>query len=105
MKPLFSPAEFWRVAFQMGAIAAEAQLVIAMRLFGLSGLWNLSSGEKGRMISEKSAAARDAWIAAGTAAMAGRGPLAQASAALAPVRRRTKSNRKRLTRTGPRLSR
>ncbi|SPH17384.1 hypothetical protein DEA8626_00902 [Defluviimonas aquaemixtae] len=100
MRPLVTPFEFWRAAFLMGTIAVEAQVVIAMRLFGLAGMWHLGPSERRRMVAEKRAAIGDAWIASGRAALAGRGPFAQAGAALAPVRRRTKANRKRLTRKG-----
>lgn len=105
MRNPFSPFEFFRIGMTLGTIAVEAQMVIAMRLMGLAGFWTLGRGETRRMVAEKTAAFREGLVASGRAGMAGRGPLAQTRAALAPVRRRTKSNSRRLGRKGPRLPR
>ncbi len=100
-----TPFEIWmetsRLSAQMGFMLAEANAVILMRLFGLAGLWNVTPFENRRMFSEKAAAARDSAFAAARAASLGRSPTAIAHAALTPVRVKTKSNVRRLTRRGP----
>jgi hypothetical protein len=53
------------------------------------------------MSDEKRTALRQAGLAATRAALAGKGPVGLAEAALKPVRRRTASNAKRLARRGP----
>ncbi|MDZ7909294.1 MAG: antifreeze protein [Gemmobacter sp.] len=82
---------------------AEAQAVIAMRLWGMAGLWNVAPEETMRMVEEKTEAMTESAFSAGQAAMSGAGAAAVAMAALKPVRKRTSSNMKRLQKRGPGL--
>lgn len=94
-----------QLSTQMAMMLAEANMVIFMRLWGLAGLWNVTPSEKHRMVSEKARAAQASAIAAGLALASGKSPAAVAHAALKPVRRRTKSNVRRLSRRGPGITR
>ncbi len=97
MLPLF---RFW---ITTGMIAAEAQAVIAMRLMGMAGLWHVAPTEQTRMFAEKIAAAQKGATQAALAAMRGASPVDVAARAVAPVRRATRANVKRL-RSGHPLS-
>ena len=77
---------------------AEAQTVMALRLFGMAGLWPLGPGEHRRMMAEKWSAFTASGTAAGIAAMQGQSPDRVATEALRPIRRVTKANSKRLSR-------
>lgn len=96
-----TPFDIWRGTMTFAAMMAEAQLVVAARLLGMSGLWKLDRSENHRMVSEKVRAAAEAGRAASGALLRGVGPGAAALAALKPVRRRTRANVKRLGRRGP----
>ncbi len=76
----------------------EAQAVISMRLMGMAGLWSVSPRENALMVSEKSAALAKSMNAASLAALSGGNVM---SAAIAPFRRKTRSNVKRLAKRGP----
>lgn len=84
----------------MTMMSAEATAVIAMRLMGMAGLWSVPEGENLRMVQEKNVAFAQAGLAAATAAMAGHAPAMIASAAVKPLRRATRLNTRRLTRSG-----
>ncbi|WP_259444865.1 antifreeze protein [Neotabrizicola shimadae] len=98
---LTMPLDVFRLWMQSGLMLAEAQAVIAMRLWGMAGLWNTAPGEMTRMVSEKGEAAVASARAAGRAVAQGKPATDVALAALKPVRARTKSNARRLTRRGP----
>lgn len=95
------PMKAWSNSMQLTALLAEAQVVIAMRVMGMAGLWSTSSQENQRMVSEKvyalSRAARDATAVA----LTGAGPEAAMAAAIKPLRQKTRSNARRLTKRGP----
>lgn len=92
-----------RAGLSMGLAAMEAQAVIAMRLWGMMGLWNTAPSENLRMVNEKVSAAVAAQQAVTKAVLSGQGPGAAALAAVTPVRRRTQANVKRLSKRGPKL--
>lgn len=96
--------DFWRGAITLAAILTEAQMVIAMRLMGMAGVWNVDRRENARMVGEKLQAAAEAGGAASAAMLRGDGPVAAAIAALKPVRRRTRANARRLGSRGPATS-
>lgn len=81
---------------QLAMMAAEAQMVISMRLLGMAGMWNVSAGEDRRMVAEKPLAFTRAAMAAWSAAMTGKGPEQIMAASIRPVRRKTRSNARRL---------
>jgi hypothetical protein len=97
----FNPAEVFRLQIRFGLMLAEAQMVIGMRMLGMSGMWRVTPSESTRMVSEKLSAAQDATLAATRAVLAGKQPAVIADHALKPIRRRTKANAKRLVRRGP----
>ena len=67
MKPIFPPLEMLRLTFEWTRMAAEANRVIAMRLMGMAGTWNVTPSENARMVREKTEAAADVVAAAGLA--------------------------------------
>lgn len=101
LNPLFAPLDLYQLWLQSGLMLAEAQAVMAMRLWGMAGLWNTTPTEMTRMVVEKRSAAIASARAAGRAAAQGKPPADVALAAIKPVRARTKSNAARLTRRGP----
>ena len=95
------PVDYWRSAMVFGALMAEAQVVIAMRMMGSVGAWNLGPAENIRMVTEKASAATDAGQAMSRAIWRGASPAETALAVMQPIRKRTKNNVKRLTARGP----
>ena len=98
---LSGPFDWWLLGWQTAIMLAEAQAVIAMRIMGMAGVWAVTPSETARMVSEKGVAWSSAMTAVRSAAMAGKPPHKIAGAALAPVRRRTRANSRRLARRGP----
>jgi hypothetical protein len=94
-------AELWRLWAQMAMIGFEAQTVIAMRMLGMGGLWSVSPSEKTRMVTEKAAAFSAAAMQGALAAAQGKRPDEIAQTMLRPIRRKTRSNSRRLARRGP----
>lgn len=84
--------------FQMGRIAFDSQMVIAMRVAGMMGFASQSPGEPFRMVAEKQAAASESLYAALQAASRGKSGDRVLSAALRPYGRRTRANSRRLAR-------
>ncbi|GAA6189269.1 antifreeze protein [Litorivita sp. NS0012-18] len=104
--PIFSPApmmDVLRLSMQATALAAEAQSVIAMRMMGMAGFWSVTPHEKTRMMNEKTDAFTEAGFAVAHAAMRGARADQIVDAGIQPLRRKTKSNVKRLTKRGPKL--
>ncbi len=97
MVPLF---RLWTTS---ALIAMEAQAVIAMRLWGMAGLWHVATNENRRMVEEKLNAAQKGMIAASGTALRGGDAVAVISKAAAPVRRATRSNVTRLQKGTPLL--
>ncbi len=91
-------SEMMSLSIQMGMMAAEAQMVVAMRLWGMQGLWPHADNENHRMVAEKSDATLASGAAAIKAVLSGATPAGIALAAIRPVRRKTRSNAKRLSR-------
>ena len=89
--------DLMKPSVEAGMMLAEAQMVIAMRMFGMAGLVPMSPREPTRMVQEKAEAMMQASKAASRAMMSGGGAASVAMAALKPVRRRTRANVKRLT--------
>ena len=93
-----TPFDMIRPAMMMTQMLAEAQVVIALRLWGMAGGWHMAPSENLRMITEKTTAARQSGLAMARAAAKGENPMAVAEAGLKPVSRRTKANVSRLSR-------
>lgn len=93
-----TPLQFWSLSLQTGAMLAEAQTVVALRLWGMVGLWPTRPVETSLMLAEKWPAFVQSAGAAGAAAMKGHGPHRIAEEALRPIRRKTRANSRRLSR-------
>ncbi len=97
------PFEILRASMAGLQMAAEAQAVIAYRIFGMAGIWSVTPSENSRMVSEKGPALMAANLAAWNAAMRGQRPDQVYSAWLAPIGRETRSNALRLGKRGPKM--
>ena len=53
MKPFTTPAEAMRLTMQSSMMLAEANMVIAMRMLGMGGMWRVTPSENARMVQEK----------------------------------------------------
>jgi hypothetical protein len=89
-----------RLSMQTGTMLAQANMVIAMRVWGMAGAWNVTRGENKRMVDEKGTAMLAAGMAAAGAMAQGKGPVDVALAALQPVARKTRANAARLAKRG-----
>jgi hypothetical protein len=88
----------WNDWFAVGALALEAQGVIAMRLLKIAEGGPEADAECQRMVTEKFAAGSAALSAATAALAGGKGIEAAARLALAPIRGRVRANLQRLSR-------
>lgn len=95
-----SQRDLLRLSMQTGTMLAQANMVIAMRMWGMAGAWNVTPGENKRMVAEKGTAMLAAGVAAAGAMAQGKGPVNVALAALQPVARKTKANAVRLAKRG-----
>lgn len=78
-------------------LCAEAQMVVAMRLAGMAGLWPVDRDETHRMIAEKGPALMGAASDAQTAALAGQRLDEILLAAITPLTGAARANRLRLS--------
>ncbi|MFN4158282.1 MAG: antifreeze protein [Gemmobacter sp.] len=101
MIPMMNPAELIRLSIKTSVMLGQAQMVIAMRMMGLAGMWRVQPSENARMSSEKMTAAQDSGQAMVRAAMKGHSPARIAEAGLRPVARTTRANARRLAARGP----
>ncbi len=83
-------------------IGIDAQMVVAMRLAGMVGLWPTSHDESIRMVSEKQSAAEESMNAMMRTVWRGETPDRIMIEALKPIGRRTSANARRLSRAGRR---
>jgi len=79
-------------------LTMEAQAVITLRVLGLAGLWPVRSDESRRMVTEKGPAWLKAATEANGALFSGARPDEIMLAAIAPLNKTAKRNRKRLMR-------
>ena len=103
MNPFPTQNEAMRLAIQSGMMLAEANMVIAMRLMGMGGLWRVTAGENDRMVKEKTDAAIASGAAMTRAMMAGQSPAKVVLAGIKPVRAKTRANTARLGKRGPKM--
>ncbi|MBY8974621.1 antifreeze protein [Rhodobacteraceae bacterium NNCM2] len=97
------PVDFWFTGLEAMRLGLEAQIVIGFRLMGMMGLWSVAPTEDRMMVAEKQKAFTRAGSAAATAMVKGSVPTRVMEAAMRPLRSRTTSNVKRLSRRGPKL--
>lgn len=88
----------WEYQLQAAFMVIEAHSVIYYRSLGMIGLWPVSRRERSKMLSEKPPAFAAAALAAGIAAAQGQRPDQVMSAAMKPIRRKTRANAHRLSR-------
>lgn len=93
-----TPQALLALQFKLGTLLIETQSVMALRMMAMGGLIPSRPGENMRMVSEKGPAWAKSFMAASEAMMSGGRPDQIAHAAIDPVSRRVRSNRKRLSR-------
>lgn len=93
-----SPSDLWRASTGLTHLMLDAQAVMAYRTLGMMGLWAVAPGETQRMVNEKAPAFAQAMMAATRATLAGQRPDQIFGAWMAPLRRRARSNARRLGR-------
>lgn len=103
MIDVFAPYRLFNQNLRTGMIIWDVQAVMGLRLMGLAGGWTMPPGEAVRMVTEKPPAFAQAWAAWQTAMMAGRGLEAAGNAFSAPLSRKARGNRRRLTRVRTRM--
>lgn len=104
MFPTYSPPdEVLRLWWAYGKLAADAHVVVTLRVLGLSGAWSVPSDENAAMIAEKAPAFTEAMVAGTMAAMSGQDANSVMSAVVDPLSRKARSNRSRLARRGPKV--
>ncbi len=95
-----TPFDYWTNALQVGYLMAEANAVIGIRMMGMAGVWSVTPAEDGRMISEKVYAMTKATTDATKVAICGGTADQIASAAIKPIRKKTRANARRLGKRG-----
>ena len=105
MSRFSTPLDLALLNVEVGMMMAEAQAVIAMRVMGWNGLWSVTKAENGLMVSEKAEAMARSAIDATTAAMTGQRPDQIMSAAVKPLRQKTRANATRLGKRGFKVAR
>lgn len=93
-----SPMELWQGGMEITHLLVETQFVVFYRTLGMLGLAAVAPGENRRMIAEKGPAFTEAAMAASRAALSGRRPDEIVGAWVRPLRRKTRSNARRLGR-------
>lgn len=88
-----------------GRLVADVQSVMAMRLLGLGGAWQVDPAETRVMVEEKLPAFTEAMVGGALCAVAGRRPDEVAWALIEPFSDKARSNRQRLLQQGPCLPR
>jgi len=91
-----NPVEIWQAYTGLGMLALEAQAVVGMRLLGMSGAWPVGKNENRKMLAEKPPAFARAATAAAKKAVSGGSPEQILTAAVKPLTRTARANRKRL---------
>lgn len=91
-----NPLSMISLGTQLTSLIVDTHTVMTLRIMGMSGALPHSHGENSRMVHEKGPAMMKAYAAATEAAMAGALPDQIMSAAMAPVSKKVRANRKRL---------
>ena len=100
MRQQKNPNDIINLWTEAALMTVEAQMIIAMRVSGMAGFWNVNKAENNLMGTEKFAAAQASAFAAVAAIMLGATPVGIALAAIRPVRRKTTANVRRLGKRG-----
>ena len=99
-----TPSDLVRTSLGLGMLAAETQMVMAMRIAGMAGAWSVLPSENRRMVDEKGPAFTEAAYVAWMAAISGKRPDQVLDAWTSSLRKKTGGNARRLIRRGPRLT-
>ncbi len=91
-----TPQALFAVQMKWAGLVMEAQTVMTLRLLAMAGWIPARPGENTRMVLEKGPAISRSAAAATDALLRGKTPDEVFIAAMAPVTRRVRSNRKRL---------
>lgn len=94
----FAPYRLFQQNLRTGMMIWDVQTVMALRLMGLAGAWTMPPGEALRMVAEKPPAFAQAWAAWQKAVLSGADWDASNRAFSAPLSRKARGNRTRLTR-------
>ncbi|MBQ0804163.1 antifreeze protein [Sulfitobacter sp. HGT1] len=92
-----NPLKLLALNAQFTSLMIDTQAVMTLRMLGMAGALPHASGENSRMFKEKGPAMARAYKAATHAALSGGSPDQIMTAAMAPVSKRVRANRKRLT--------
>jgi len=90
------PNDLFSLQLKMTSLMVDTQMVMTLRILGMSGAIPTPHGENGRMMEEKGPAMASAFAAGTKAMMSGARPDQIMVAAMAPVSKRVSSNRARL---------
>lgn len=93
-----TPAQLTEFILRSAHLFAESQIVISLRLMGLAGVLPARPDELHRMVAEKGPAFLIAVSKAQTAALSGQSPHEITLAAMKPLTRKVRGNRRRLSR-------
>jgi hypothetical protein len=91
-----NPLKLMTLNTQFASLMLDTQAVMALRIMGMAGALPHARTENARMMDEKGPAMTKAFQAATKAAMAGKSPDQIMTAAMAPVSKKVRANRKRL---------
>ncbi|SDY12153.1 antifreeze protein [Citreimonas salinaria] len=98
MIDVFAPYRMFNQTLRTGMMVWDVQVVMTLRMMGLAGAWSMPPGEAVRMVTEKPPAFAQAFAAWQKAMVSGRGIEAAGNAFSAPLSRKARGNRRRLTR-------
>lgn len=92
-----TPLIMMELSTRMVSLFLDTHAVMTLRLMGMAGALPHARGENERMVNEKGPALAKAYVAATKTAIAGGRPDQIMTAAMAPVSKKVRANRKRLT--------
>ena len=102
---LSTPLDIANVWMSYATLITEAHSVVAYRLMGMGGAWSVPRGENHAMLREKGPAFTEAMVASTLTAIKGGAPDKIMAAAIKPLSKKARANRKRLARRGPKTLR
>ena len=100
MARVVTPIDLMNTSLQFVTLMAETQVVMAYRMMGMAGIWSVTPHEKKRTVEAKGPAFMEAMLAGTMTAARGQSPDRVMRATMAPLSRKTASNRRRLAKRG-----
>lgn len=98
-----TPFDLMHTATTLWWLGLETQMVMTYRMMGMAGLWSVTPSEDSRMVTEKLPAFNLAAAAGTRALLSGKRPDEVMLATARPLRRKTRSNVRRLSKRGPQI--